>query len=75
MLENKKAKCYNKGGEIMKKIMSDMRKAVKRYGLIKDGDKIAVGVSGGKDSIVLLSVLNSYRKFSKEKFDLRSILN
>ena len=34
----------------MQKVLSTMRKAIEKYKLIQDGDKIAVGVSGGKDS-------------------------
>lgn len=41
--------------------------------MISDGDKIAVGVSGGKDSLVLLLALSSLRKFYPKKFDLCAI--
>ncbi|MEG1394195.1 MAG: ATP-binding protein [Clostridia bacterium] len=57
----------------MQKILSLARKAISDYNMIQDGDKIAVGLSGGKDSITLLAVLAEYRKFAPEKFDLVAI--
>jgi len=54
----------------MKKVLGALRKAVTDYKMIKDGDKIAVGMSGGKDSILLFEALWRYRQFANEKFDL-----
>lgn len=54
-------------------MLSVMRKGVTTYKMIKDGDKIAVGISGGKDSVTLLKLLAEYRRFSPEKFDLVAI--
>ena len=55
------------------KMLSLLRKGIEKYKLIKNGDKIAVGVSGGKDSLALLTLLAKYRTFSEEKFDLVAI--
>ena len=54
----------------MQKIIGAMRRAIKDFSLLSDGDKVAVGVSGGKDSLALLTALSLYKKFSPEKFDL-----
>ena len=53
-----------------KNIWSKFVKAICDYDMIKDGDKIAVGLSGGKDSVTLLHILKNYQMFSPEKFDL-----
>ncbi len=47
----------------MQQILGAMRKAVADYGMIQEGDGIAVGVSGGKDSLVLLAGLAHLKKF------------
>ena len=57
----------------MKKILASMRRAINDFGLIRDGDRIAVGLSGGKDSLCLLKALSAYRVFSPEKFELTAI--
>lgn len=57
----------------MKKILSTLRKAVEQYDMIADGDKIAVGVSGGKDSLVLLLALAKLREFYPKNFDVIGI--
>ena len=57
----------------MQKLLSKMRQAINDFNLIENGDKIAVGLSGGKDSLTLLYLLNAYKKFSPESFDLIAI--
>lgn len=47
----------------MQKILGYLRKAVQNYGMIADGDRIAVGISGGKDSMILLNGLSLLRRF------------
>lgn len=54
-------------------MLSVMRKGIEKYKMIKDGDKIAVGVSGGKDSVTLLKLLAEFKKFSPYQFDLIAI--
>ena len=46
-----------------KKIWTKFVKAVKDFDLVKDGDKIAVGVSGGKDSLYLCKLFQELKKY------------
>jgi len=57
----------------MQRILSYMMKAIKDYNMIEDGDKIAVGLSGGKDSITLLMGLKALQKFYAKKFEVIAI--
>lgn len=57
----------------MQKIMGQMRRAIKEYNMIEDGDHIAVGVSGGKDSLTLLIGLARLRQIIKPNFDITAI--
>lgn len=57
----------------MKKILGSMRRAAERFDMINDGDKIAVGVSGGKDSMLLLYAMWLYRKYMKVDYELMAI--
>ena len=59
--------------EKMKQIVGKVRKACQMYNLIDDGDKIAIGVSGGKDSLTLLTAMASLRHFYEKKFDIVAI--
>lgn len=58
---------------MLQKILSKVRKAVTDYEMIKDGDKIAVGVSGGKDSQLLLLTLRELQRFLPARFELMAI--
>lgn len=58
----------------MQKVLSTLRKAVEKYKLIENGDKIAVGVSGGKDSLVLLKALCQFKKFGLYDYDIVAVL-
>lgn len=55
------------------KLLSYLRQCIKKYGMIKSGDKIAVGLSGGKDSLTLLYGLKKLQAFYPERFDLVAI--
>ena len=57
----------------MQKILSTMRHACDKYNLIEENDRIGVGISGGKDSLVLIKALKMYQRFSKIKFDIVGI--
>lgn len=57
----------------LQQLLSYVRKAVDDYQLITEGDKIAVGISGGKDSLALLHALAALRRFYPQKFELYAI--
>jgi tRNA(Ile)-lysidine synthetase-like protein len=50
-----------------------MRSAMEKYRMIDDGDVVAVGVSGGKDSVALLTALARMRAFYPKKYDVKAI--
>ena len=57
----------------MQRILGYMRKAIQEFDLIRDGDRIAVGVSGGKDSVVLLQGLAQLRRFIGIRYELYAV--
>ena len=57
----------------LQQLMSKTRRALDQYNMIQDGDKIAVGLSGGKDSMALLYTLAGLRRFYPKKFELVAI--
>ena len=57
----------------LQKLLSYVRCAVDDYNMIEEGDRIAIGVSGGKDSLALIAALGSLRRFYPKKFELEAI--
>lgn len=54
----------------LQKLYSYTRKAIDDYHMISDGDHIALGISGGKDSLTLLYALSGLRRFYPQKFEI-----
>ncbi len=57
----------------LQKLLTLVRKCVDDYNLIEENDKIAVGISGGKDSLTLLVALKELQRFYPKKFDLVAV--
>ena len=57
----------------LQQLLSYTRKAVDEYQMIQEGDHIAVGISGGKDSLTLLYALHGLKRFYPQKFELSAI--
>ena len=57
----------------MQRILSYMRKAIEEYKMIDEGDKIAICLSGGKDSITMLNAFKSLQRFYPKKFEIIAI--
>lgn len=57
----------------LKRLLSFVRRAVDDYAMIEDGDVIAVGISGGKDSLALLNALAEMCRFYPKKYEVKAI--
>lgn len=57
----------------LQQLLSYVRRAIDDYNLIEEGDKIAVGISGGKDSLTLLHALAALRRFYPKSFEVCAI--
>ena len=57
----------------LQQVLSRVRKAVEDYHMIEEGDKIAIGISGGKDSLTLLYAMSYLRRFYPRHFDIIAV--
>lgn len=57
----------------LQQLLSYTRKAVDTYNMINEGDKIAIGISGGKDSLTMLYALKGLQRFYPKKFEIEAI--
>lgn len=57
----------------LQQVLSHIRRAVDDYSMIRSGDHIAVGISGGKDSLTLLHGLHSLQRFYPQSFTLHAV--
>ena len=57
----------------MQKLIGLVRRCVPDYKMIEEGDRIGVGVSGGKDSVALLAFLAELRKYNDKKFEVEAV--
>ncbi len=58
----------------MKEILGNVRRTIHDFDMIKDGDHVAVGLSGGKDSMALLYYLKQFQRFSPMKYELSAVM-
>lgn len=70
---SKKIRLCQKVNMELQKLLSKARRAAEDYNMIEEGDKIAVGLSGGKDSLTLLYILAAMRRFYPKKYDVIAI--
>ena len=57
----------------LQQVMSYVRRAIDDYHMIEEGDKIAVGISGGKDSLTLLYALHGLQRFYPKHFEIHAV--
>ncbi len=58
----------------MKRVLGCIRRADERYQMIQSGDNVLIGVSGGKDSLLLMEAMTLYRRFSYTDFNVRAVM-
>ena len=59
--------------DYLKRILGDIRRADTDFRMIEAEDRVAVGLSGGKDSLLLLRALAVYRRFAPHPFELEAV--
>lgn len=57
----------------LQQVMSYVRRALDDYHMIQEGDRIAVGISGGKDSLTLLYALHGLKRFYPKRFEIHAV--
>ena len=57
----------------LQRLLSLIRQAVDQYEMIEEGDHIAIGISGGKDSLTMLYALHGLRRFYEKHFEIEAI--
>ena len=57
----------------MQRLLGLVRRCAEDYNMIEDGDRIGIGVSGGKDSLALLVLLAQLKKFNHKRFDVEAV--
>ena len=57
----------------MQRLLGHMRRCIDDYSMIAEGDKIAVGVSGGKDSLMLVCLMKQLKRFYPKRFELGAL--
>ncbi len=57
----------------LQKILGSVRRAVSHYDMLRDGDSVAVGLSGGKDSLALLAALTAMRRFYDKRYTVSAV--
>ena len=65
--------CIAKKENIMQKLIGKIRAAVEKYALIDEGDRVAVGVSGGKDSLLLLCAMAELSRYYPKHFTVTAV--
>ena len=58
----------------MKRVLGAIRRADERYHMIENGDRVLIGVSGGKDSLLLMEAMKLYQKFSYTSFEVEACM-